>query len=149
MNKYTNPVSVVQNGFDESDYLSRGKFHKNKFIISYTGNLYHGKRDPIPIFKAILKLKEKYDLQLNFYGRNLLYLQQIINAMNLQSVVKIHNEISYINSLKIQKNSDLLLLLLWDSEKEIGVYSGKLLNTLGHVGQFCYLAQKILLLLLT
>jgi len=49
---------VIPNGFDEDDYLVDVPLTA-KFTITYTGNMYPGKQDPNPLFKAIAELEEE------------------------------------------------------------------------------------------
>lgn len=133
----TKNVYTILNGFDPS-YENQGSSLSDKFKLIYTGALYHGKRDPEPLFKALKELVEEgnldiQDLVVEFYGSNEDWLIKDINNYNLKSVVKIFGTIPREEILKKQRKSQILLLFTWNNPKEKGVIPGKV---------FEYLAAK-------
>ena len=101
---------------------------KLKFI--YAGSLYGGKRDPTILFKAIRQLEDesKLDsskLSIEFYGDSG-NLEEIAREYSLSSVIKIGGKIPHEEVLKKQLNSDVLLLISWNSEKEKMFIPGKI-----------------------
>lgn len=135
-NFHGKPVTVIKNGFDESDYFPRSKKKKkNKLRIIYTGKIYPQKRDPSLIFKAIKKLIEENFLQpdeliIDFYGREMSWAKQISKKMNMTNLVRFHAMVPYHESVEIQMDADILLFLEWVAEKK-GVYTGKIFEYLG------------------
>ena len=131
--KYAIRTEVVLNGFDRSDAkfpVIREK--SKKLTIAYTGMIYPNKRDPTPLFKALKELGPlARQVQVQFYGRMLPGLTRLINDYSVNELVKINPPLSHHEALQLQANADILLLLLWDSEHERGVYTGKLFEYLG------------------
>jgi len=127
-------IFVIPNGFDP-DLVNPGESLTNKLSITYTGNLYMGKRDPSILFKALneLNLEQKIDLnlfELNFYGRKERWLNYVVEKYDLQDIVKLHGQISREHVIKKQRESQLLLLLSWNNPKEFSTVPGKVFEYL-------------------
>ena len=107
----------------------------DKFTITYTGTLYQGKRDPSKLFKAINELIsenkiDKNDINIRFYGKQEDWLYKDIEKYNLKDVTNYYGFVSRNLVVTKQRESQLLLLLLWDNPKESGVYTGKIFEYL-------------------
>lgn len=132
--RFGKPVSVVLNGFDPADFpsLSPSSPPKKTFDIVYTGMLYAGRRDPTPLFEALQKMgAEAADIRVHFFGRLLPGLKAQVERYGVGGVVRIHEPVSYQESLRLQMEAEVLLLLLWNSPQERGVFTGKLFEYLG------------------
>lgn len=131
--KYPQPCVVITNGFDPDDFDSKAKpSNEGSLKIVYTGSLYRGKRDPSNLFKAIESIgKEKEYVKVHFYGPNLDLVGDLARKYRCEANVEISDPIPYLESLKAQQQADILLLLLWNDPKEIGVFTGKLFEYLG------------------
>ena len=132
--EYGKATQVVLNGIDFDDYPPHPvvPFRKGSVQILYTGRIYEGKRDPTPLFQALKllgPLKEK--VQVAFYGDNLNSVARSARRSGVQSLVSVHAPVPYRESLRMQSESDVLLLLLWNHPGEKGVYTGKLFEYLG------------------
>ncbi len=127
-------VYSIPNGFDP-DKVNPGTPLTNKFTITYTGQLYKGKRDPEPLFEALNDLSRE-DLinidhvEINFYGASESWLTEEIAKYGLERVVNIHGMIPRDEVILKQRESQLLLLLMWDNPLEIGVCTGKIFEYL-------------------
>lgn len=126
---------VITNGFDVDEVKNFDGKLTDKFTITYTGALYHGKRDPSTFFAALQDLISNGDInpnaiEIRFFGINEGWLEQDIKSYNLQNVVKFYGFVDHNTILKKQRESQLLLLLLWDHPEERGVYTGKLFEYL-------------------
>ena len=131
-------VYSIPNGFDLDELLNTSIKLTNKFTITYTGSLYQGKRDPSKLFQALQELIEekkieKENIEVRFYGPQEDWMKHEIEKYNLQGVISNCGLVSRDISLLKQRESQILLLLLWDHPSEIGVYTGKV---------FEYLASK-------
>ena len=103
---------------------------ENKLKFIYAGSLYGGKRDPTNLFKAIRELDDENKLDssnisIEFYGDDT-NLEAIANRYGLQDIIKIGGKISHEEVLKRQLDSDVLLLISWDNEKEKMFIPGKI-----------------------
>lgn len=133
---HSKKVAVIHNGFDEEDYLENVPL-TTKFTITYTGNIYPGKRDPQTLFKAIAELEEEgkispNDFEVRFFGGGTLTsLLPAIRHYNLEGIVRIYGLVSFEESIRKQKESTVLLLLGWNDPREGGTYTGKVFEYLG------------------
>lgn len=130
---------LVSNGYDLdlSTVEARLKSPSNSggckerpLIISYTGMIYPGSRDPSPLFEAINQLEEDGKLRfsqisVNFYGKRLPGLQDLVTRFNADKYVTIHGHVTLNEALEIQKKSDVLLLLESGDTNAKGVLTGK------------------------
>lgn len=123
-------IFTIPNGFDTNMKFPEVPLTK-KFTITYTGNLYNGKRDPELLFKALTELKsENYldlrDVEVNFFGREHNWLLNDIKHYNLEDTVILNGLVSREEALEKQRESQILLLLTWNNPKEKGIIPGKI-----------------------
>lgn len=132
--KYGKPTAVILNGFDAENHHPQVEpsLREDKLRIVYTGMIYEGKQDPSPLFQALQELgSEAERIQVAFYGRYLHRVKDLADLYGVRQRVEVHEQVSHIQSLNIQIESDILLLLLWNDPKERGVYTGKLFEYIG------------------
>ena len=127
-------VYSVPNGFDPDEVATSVNL-ANKFTITHTGSLYQGKRDPAKLFKALHDLiseerVSQNDLEIRFYGPEEDWLENDIKSYGLEDIVKVYGVVPREIALEKQRESQVLLLLLWDHPEEIGVYTGKIFEYL-------------------
>lgn len=130
--KYDKPVSVILNGFDPGDYPLERKINKDPILkILYTGMIYN-KQDPSPLFAAIKLLgSEAENIKIAFYGSKADLVNRLITQYKIESFVKVYSSVSYKESLTLQINADVLLLLNWNDPAQKGIYTGKLFEYIG------------------
>ena len=97
-NKFSVPVHVIQNGYDEEDYVKTPPpyFKHVKKRIVYTGTIYAGKQDPSPLFAAIALLVKNGHLPQNrlsnfevlFFGSPNDWLNSLIHKYKVEPWVK-------------------------------------------------------------
>ena len=131
--KYNRPTVVVMNGFDPADFPTDPRpAPPDQLTILYTGMIYPSRRDPTPLFQALGRMGPLADkVRVRFYGRLLPGMQALIDRYGVQRHVEMHGPVSYRDSLRLQAEADVLLLLLWDTPEERGVFTGKLFEYLG------------------
>jgi len=101
----------------------------NKLNFIYAGSLYSGKRDPSLLFKAIRDLENEGKLNsskisIDFYGDND-NLELLAKKYGLLNIINIGGRISHKEVLQKQAQSDILLLISWNNEKEKMFIPGK------------------------
>lgn len=125
-------VFAIPNGFDP-DGIETHDLH-DKFSITYTGQLYLGKRDPELLFKVIRDLlsegRIQDDLLVKFYGEKVYWLDNLIKKYELEKVAFQYGVVDRADALKEQRSSQILLSLNWDNPREEGVYTGKIFEYL-------------------
>ncbi len=135
-----NRIVPILSGYDKDDFKFLGELvsknddfssdssEKLKFI--YAGSLYGGKRDPSYLFEAIRQLEDENKLDsskisIEFYGDSI-SLEEIAKRYGLLDIVHIGGKIAHEEVLKKQLNSDVLLLISWNNEKEKMFIPGKI-----------------------
>lgn len=132
--KYAVPVRAVYNGFEERDEQTsrRNEARSESIVIAHLGMLYGGKRDPTPLFQAIQALgDDAHRVRVEFYGPEQDLVRRLARSSGVEDRVRVFGDIPYAESLTVQSNSDVLLLLMWDTPEEAGVLPGKLFEYLG------------------
>ncbi len=129
-------VSLKPSGFDPDDYAGFVPLTRD-FTLTYTGNLYAGKRDPSELFKALRLLIEEdptllRDFQVRFVGGNSCYvLGPLVHDWGVENVVRFYPQVPFRESIRIQRESTALLLLSWNDPRDAGTYTGKVFQYLG------------------
>jgi len=128
-------VFVVTNGFDPKDLNSEDNIELTpNFTITYTGTIYPRKQNPSKLFNALRRLIDRRvitptDIEVRFFGQKYHWLESTIKKYGLVNIVKQYGKISRRESLRLQKESQILLLLNWENER--GVYPLKFFEYLG------------------
>jgi glycosyltransferase involved in cell wall biosynthesis len=131
-------IYVITNGFDPAEVNSPCANLTSKFTITYTGNLYPGKQSVGPLFIAlrdliINEILDADDIEVRFYGAEVGWIDKQMEQYGLKEVVKQYGILQREVALKMQRESQVLLLIKWDDPNEKGAYSAKI---------FEYLAAK-------
>lgn len=134
--KYGREAAVVLNGFDLSDYPAAGEASATPrggpLRVLYTGMIYPGRRDPSPLFAALGLMGERAGrVRVVFHGFFLESAQRLAREYGVEHLVEVNPPVPYHESLRMQTEADVLLLLLWSDPTERGVYTGKLFEYLG------------------
>jgi hypothetical protein len=129
-------ILCITNGYDSDDYDDISGKLSDKFTITYTGILYNGKRDPSMLFRVIKNMidQKKIDrrlVEISFFGPKENWLLEEVEKYNLNGIVKVNGIISREETLKLQRESQILLILLWDNKDEKNIYPGKIFEYLG------------------
>jgi len=135
-------IFVIPHGFNLKEVNELPAPLTKKFTITYTGQIYTGKQNPLKILTALkeLILERKInpdDIEVRFFGPERDWLNKEIKNRGLNIVVAQYGQASRQVSLKKQRESQILLLLNWENENQKGVYTGKI---------FEYLAARRLIL---
>lgn len=130
-------VSVIPNGFDPVQVNPIVPL-RDKFTITHTGQLYHGKRDPSLLFRAIDELLRagnilREEISIEFYGPSSPAVSSQIMEWKMEDIVRMIPTVPKEVSLSLQYSSQILLLLTWNNPADVGTYTGKV---------FEYLAAK-------
>lgn len=146
--KYHYKLKYLPNGFDEDDLhkeQNKGEQEYNenrKFTFCYVGSLYGGERSLKSFFKALSLLIEtnkisKEDIKIVYAGKEFAELEKQAKLFNLETVLENRGLVSRLESIKIQDESDIILVVTWNTEKDQGILTGKLFE--------CFLTQKTIL----
>ena len=133
--KYTEKRHMIPNGYDRADMVYSGEKAEasDKLSLAYVGIFYGFMRDLRPVFRAIKELEDdglvdKTKIRINYAGSDCQMLLEQAKETNTQDIVVNHGVLAREDCLKLQFGSDILLLSTWNTEKECGVFPGKLLE---------------------
>jgi glycosyltransferase involved in cell wall biosynthesis len=131
--KYDKPVATIYNGYDPLDF----DFPESAaspppaspdapLIIGYTGGIYPGRRDPTPLFLALKLLGEMGDrFRVVFCGTTPSHVWPLAERAGVARLVEVRPGVPYAESLRFQRQSDVLLLMQWNDPREQGNCPGK------------------------
>lgn len=128
-------VYPIIHGFDPTEVNKPPVSLTEKFTITYTGMIYKGKQDPTKLFVAIRDLisekkLHKEDIKIRFFGPTDVWWTKKIIENGLSDVVQLYGNVSKGESIRRQRESQILLYLNWIDSKERGVYAGKIFEYL-------------------
>lgn len=134
-------VVSIPNGFDPDEIAALSPelifpLDGNVRIV-YTGSIYGLNQDPTPLFRAIRELRDNEStrqlisrLKVLFAGPPSDALLDGISHFNLQDIIEWRGFLSREDSLRMQRDADILLFLSW-RKSEKGLITGKLYEYLG------------------
>lgn len=131
-------VRVIENAYDEDDFMSIGNSPGEKFTITYTGKI-HQDRQPLDIFfKALRSLitEKRIDrdkIRVIFYalGYDKPDIEKMAVLHGLGGIVEDLGGVGYRRSLEVQRYSGALLFVQWQGRGDEGWYSAKLYDYIG------------------
>lgn len=127
----SNKIFVLSNGFDGEIVKSSGKTHANNISFCYTGDLYSGVRDISMLFSALhdLHLENKINVDyvsFNYAGKETALVNTVASFFNLGKIVTSFGYVPREKSIDIQNNSDILIVLSWNTKRDKGIMTAKL-----------------------
>jgi hypothetical protein len=142
-------IRVIENGFDEEDFSGWEYEGGERLIFAYTGKL-HKEYQRIDTF--LRALRELIDegrvnpkmIEVRFYvlGYDKPDIKSLAASYGLSGVVNEFAKVGYKESLRIQRMSDVLLLVQWQGASSDGWYSAKLYDYLGARRPILAMAKK-------
>ncbi len=140
-------ISVITNGYDESDFADYQKVHSDKFIFTYTG-LITSLRNPKKLWELLEELLEtnpkiaaKFELRL-IGNIDLQVIKGIESKKRLSSKLNYMGYLNHREVLKAYSESSILLLLINQSDNALGHIPGKLFEYLAAQTPVLALGEK-------
>ncbi len=132
--KIAKNVAVITNGFDSEVLKDETVILDSKFTISYIG-LLPKQSNPRVFFKVLKKLCDsnedfKKDVKIFFVGDISEEVRIEIEKNNLTEITEFKNYVPHSEAIRIQKKSQVLLLLIPNVPKSAGILTGKLFEYL-------------------
>jgi len=140
-------IKVIPNGYTRLSPLVNPVVNASVLNIVYTGTIYEGFQN-FPIFlKAVKKalekgLIDKKLLRIDFYGRYIFGLQEIIEDFDLSACVFQNGFVSREDAFDAQRRADLLLFFNWEGI-EAGLSHLKLYEYLGSMRPIFVVGSRI------
>jgi glycosyltransferase involved in cell wall biosynthesis len=133
----TRPVRVITNGYEAADYSEESPEPDRLFTLSHIGSLLSG-RNPEALWWALQQLTEEHErfrmsFRLRFVGVVSPEVLESIRKYGLEPYLELLEYMPHSRIIKIQRQSQILLLIEINSPETRGILPGKL---------FEYLASK-------
>jgi hypothetical protein len=111
--RYPMPVATVMNGYDPDDLADRSqRADSQELRIVHTGVLMHEQRDPTPLFVAMREVQRSgRTVVAEFFGRDSAVAATVAERAGVDDLVKVGGPIPHADSLHVQRDADVLLLL--------------------------------------
>jgi glycosyltransferase involved in cell wall biosynthesis len=123
------PVLTIPNGCDFDDFAGLTYTHGDRFRLTHAGSFF-GKRDPKPFLQA-LAASGLDDVTVRFLGDFRPGDREFMESLGLADRVELIEHVPRRESLRLQRDSDALLLLIPDAGgRGRGVLSGKVFEYL-------------------
>lgn len=135
--KKTDKFIYIPNGFDVDDLAQLSQLKSDNiygnsiFKICYVGSLYGGKRDLSILFENLAKIIKtnedlKNKIEFHYAGKDFVFLENQFSRHNFNIKVINHGYVNRLESLNIQKNSDLIVINTWNTLEDQGIITGKI-----------------------
>lgn len=135
--KFYDKSTVITNGFDKEDlhFIQTNNLLSNKFIISYTGTTYGGRRDLKPIFRVIKELEidnfTNIDLlEFHYAGPESELVKELGIRFEIDNKIHTFGNVSRNESIRLNNNSSLIVVATWNDKSHLGVLPGKFFESL-------------------
>ncbi len=145
-NKKIAPISVVNNGFDLDDHKNEAAvaFDKAKFNFVYTGALYNGRRTVVMLAEALRSLIDEgetsqSEIAIHYAGSDYGELLSQLKPFGLEGIAVNYGFVSRSESLSMQANANMVLLLNWNQDNYTGVIPGKIYEYMASRTPICAL----------
>jgi glycosyltransferase involved in cell wall biosynthesis len=127
-------TEVITNGFDESDKADLNLTLDEKFTITYIGTM-NNARDPKVLWSALKALKEEQhpliaDIEVKLVGKPEASVQQSVQEHGLEALVNYVGYVKHAEALRIQNQSQVLLLVINNTWNNKSILTGKIFEYL-------------------
>lgn len=123
-------IVTLYNGYDDERQI--GKTHTSDALsLCYTGNIYGMRMAAMRmILLAITKLNQSGQIELDnikikYAGGKEEELKGVLKEYGLETILDNHGYLSIAECEDLQRNSDLFVVLSWNTKKEQGILTGK------------------------
>ena len=122
-------ISVITNGFDESDFPQKGGMNDKEFTITYTG-LFFKDRNPSNLWRVLAKLANersdfKGDLKIRLVGNTDASIKEEIAVAGLGENLSCSDYVPHNEIIKIQQSAQILMLSSGMEPESKAILTGK------------------------
>jgi len=122
-------IESILSGFDPEEVQPASL--SKEFTITYTGRFYDGKRDPSLLFEALADLLKEglIDsklIKIEFWGSKNYWLEEEIKKFKFENITFQCGMVPREEVLRHQRESQLLLMINWNSPRDQNTYTGKI-----------------------
>ena len=125
------PMATIPLGVDPEVLPAASTPLTEQFTLTYTGTFIEGRRDPRTLFAGVRLAVDRGwvdldRLSIRFYGPSYDFVEAAAAEAGLVDVVHQHGYVPRTEALAHQRESQVVLLFLWNHLHEAGAFSGKL-----------------------
>ena len=127
-------IFTVYNGYENSTSFAvhSTRADDQSVHICYTGTLFGGKRNCSPLFKVLKSIKSIFPVTIDYAGRDYETIKNQAKEYGLENVVINHGFLSRTEVTNLQAESDIFLVLSWNTKHDQGILTGKFYEALQH-----------------
>ena len=133
--RYGKAVATIYNGYNAeppADDACRGSAGRAGLHIGYFGMIYHGYRDPSPVFDAVARLEDLGSrIRITFFGTSPAEVAPLAAHYGVAASIEVKQRVPHAESLNLQRTFDVLLLMQWNDPQEAGNIPAKLFEYIG------------------
>lgn len=132
--KYPAPVLTVYHGFEplRREPRPHPAATDRRLRLVYTGSLHDGRRDPLPLLRAMKTLqREGVLVGFDYYGPDSETVRRRLTEAGDPEDVRVMGVVPNEQAVSAQMDADVLVLLMWDHPNEAGSVTGKLFEYIG------------------
>lgn len=126
-------VHVIPNGYDENDFAGEVKPEAGTFVVSYVGTMADTYK-PDVFFKSFAEIVKKHPhqkIRFRFIGNAPWTLKKLTEEYGIENYCEWIGHVNHDEAIHYMRTSDMLLLIIPDSEGAEGILTGKLFEYLG------------------
>lgn len=126
-------VHVIPNGYDENDFAGEVKPEEGAFVVSYVGTMADTYKPDVffKSFAEIVKKNTHQKIRFRFIGNAPWTLKKLTEEYGIESYCEWIGHVNHDEAIHYMRTSDMLLLIIPDSEGAEGILTGKLFEYLG------------------
>ena len=94
--------------------------------------MHMGHSDSVPLFKSIMDCGLQNDIVIDYAGKDGSEIKRQANTFGLESIVKDYGYLSRFDTAKLQVQSDIFLVISWNTKNDQGILTGKFYEALQH-----------------
>ena len=126
---------AITHSFDPAEINTPPAKLTTKFTITYTGTIYPGKQDPTKLLASLRDLIADgtlypQEIEVRFYGGKHNWLGHEIKQHGLADTVRQLGPVAREAAVQRQRESQLLLVLNWEDNREPGIHTAKIFEYL-------------------
>lgn len=123
------PISVITNGFDETDFSDAEPISNSKFVVSHVGMM-TPTRNPDILWQALGELRDENtrfadNFNLQLIGKIDSSILDSIRSNNVENLVSVISYVPHSEIVRYQKGSDALLLIVNNTPNANLILTGK------------------------
>lgn len=120
-------VRSVPHGYDERLFGSIEPLSEDGFTLLYAGQFSYPFQDPVPVMRAIARLRDRGEelssFRLVYLGQSHDVFLRLAEEVGVTELVEISPQVPYREALARQKGASALLYIQWEPGGEIATYS--------------------------